>query len=98
MILAAFRAARKNDKGKLPRELVIALQCKGWGTLPQAGGYFDQPAKLMRWMTHLLNVWNATRAWVTSNDWAKFVRNNPDEWDIVSWVIELEKTHGGNVV
>ena len=98
MILAAFWAARKNDQSKMPRELVTGLQCKGWGTLPRAGGYYDQPAKLMHWMTQLLNVWHSTRAWKSSNDWAKFVRERPEDWEIVSWLIQLEKKHGGNLV
>lgn len=82
----------------MPRELVTGLQCKGWGTLPRAGGYYDQPAKLMHWMTHLVNIWHATNAWLSSKDWAKFVRDHPEDWEIVSWLIQLEKEHDGNLV
>lgn len=96
-MLAAFRAARKNNHSMMPRELVTGLQCRGWGTLPRHGGYLDQPAMLMLWMTRLVNIWQATRNWVTSDDWPKFVRKQPDDWELVSQLITLEKEHAANV-
>ena len=41
-----------------PAELLLAWECQRYHTLPEAGGYFDQPAQTIRLMTVLSNVYN----------------------------------------
>lgn len=41
-----------------PSELSIAWGCQRWGTMPDAGGYFDQDYKLMRLMVIASNVYD----------------------------------------
>jgi len=93
-MLAAFHAARYGDETLKPRELTTAQQCLAWGALPYSGGYLNQSVRLMRRMTVLLNIYNATKAWVRSEDWAEFARRHPDDWDIVQQLITLEEQHG----
>jgi hypothetical protein len=97
MMLAAFRAARFDDNTLKPRELTIGQQCLAWGTLPRNGGYLDQPVRLMNRMTVLLNIYNSTKAWVLSNDWADFARRHPDDWKLVQDLIMLEEEHGSKL-
>lgn len=39
-------------------ELQVALDCRRWDTLPDAGGYLDQDYQLISRMGALMNVYN----------------------------------------
>lgn len=67
------------------------MQCLSWGTLPRTGGLLDQPARLMLEMTVSVNVYRAFKAWKREDNWAKFARTNPEQFEIVSEVLELEQ-------
>jgi hypothetical protein len=90
-----IRAAADHAEGKSPppRELILALQARSWGALPEPGGLLDQPAGLLERMTAVYNVWSATRSWHQrqpgkEKDWKTA---HPDEWDVVMAVQKLRR-------
>jgi hypothetical protein len=69
--------------------------CDRFHTLPAAGGLFDQPYRLLRWMRACDNVYRALKLWKQAS-WSTFAREYPDEWKIVQLVLTLRegsKTH-----
>lgn len=79
----------QGDDSLMPRELATAIQCKAWGTLPLAGGLYDQPAGLMRRMTAALNVYTAAQAWKKA-EWGSFHEKYPALWPIIQQAISLD--------
>lgn len=67
------------------------MQCKTWHSLPRAGGLLDQPARLMLEMTVSVNVYQAIKSWRRANNWAEFAKRNPETWEIVIEMLELER-------
>ena len=87
--MAAANAADK--KGDPPPVLVRAWQCERWGTLPELAGLRDQPVREMTDMTATSNVYTAIRQWKSSKDWAKFQKDNPVQWRVVSHILKMRK-------
>lgn len=50
-------------EGTPPPELVLAFMCQKWNTLPDAGGLYDQDARIMKKMSGVLAVHNAISRW-----------------------------------
>jgi hypothetical protein len=48
----------------------------------------------MRHMTALVNIYEATRAWVSSRSWAEFSKLHTEDWKVVQNMIVLEKAYG----
>lgn len=54
---------RSFDGEPPPSELITAWEVQRWGTLPEAGGLYDQDYVLMRRMRVLSNIHDAMSAW-----------------------------------
>jgi len=92
LILAAADYAR--GKGPPPRALTIAQQCEHWHALPNAGGIFDQPIRLMEDMRVALNVYRSEKAFryaMNNSNIVKWQRQNPDTWAVASAVRQLRR-------
>jgi hypothetical protein len=63
-----------NGKAPIPRSLELAISCKEWGTLPEAGGYMDQPVRLMNEME------TAWRAYNNMMDFRTMQKKGGDAW------------------
>jgi len=69
------------------------LNCKEWDTLPEAGGYLNQPARLMAEMEQ------AYRAWSRLTEYKRMQKTGGDRWqqwqkdnyDVVDMVRNLIK-------
>lgn len=92
MILAA--AACADGKGPPPPELELAWQARAWSTLPEPGGLRDQRAGELQRMAAVLNTYDAWRARTQHANWAKWAKESPESWRIVSYVLKLRKQHG----
>ena len=51
--------------GQPPPELTLALMCQKWNTLPDAGGMYEQDARMMKTMSGVLSVYNTMQRWRT---------------------------------
>jgi hypothetical protein len=72
----------------------LALQCQRWGALPEPGGIYDQPAKLLEKMAILLNVFEATRAYMSAADPTVWASRQPAAWELYAWAKKLERQYG----
>jgi hypothetical protein len=74
----------------------MVFKCRNWNTLPQAGGYLDQPARLMNEMEASLNVYTRLKEYY---DTEKRLKADPIKWhewqkdnmELVQAIIKLEK-------
>jgi hypothetical protein len=60
--------------------------CERWHSLPEAGGILDQPAGLLDRMAIITRTVNTMSAFYSSDNWPKFLEDNPDEAKFVEWV------------
>ena len=95
MILAAAACAEGN--GPPPPELELAWQARTWGIPPEPGGLRDQRAGELRKMTAALNTYNAFRAWRQATDWAQWAQRNPEDWQLVQYVLTLRERDAGRL-
>lgn len=51
--------------GDQPPELTLALMCQKWNTLPDAGGLYDQDARIMKQMSGVLTIHGVLHRWRT---------------------------------
>jgi hypothetical protein len=54
----------END-GDPPPELSLALMCQRWKTLPDAGGMYEQDARVIKRMSGVLSIHGAINRWRT---------------------------------
>jgi hypothetical protein len=90
MILAAAEAAR-SAKATPPPELQLAWECLEMHALPRSGGLWRQPAGLVRRMRVALRVYEAVDTWQRSANWRALQENDPRVWEIVTWVVSLQR-------
>ncbi|MEM7343000.1 MAG: hypothetical protein AAF485_02045 [Chloroflexota bacterium] len=76
-----------------PHALTIAWGCQRWGTLPQMGGYFQQPLKLMRQMDMALTLYAAVKSAERAEDSVEWTRKNPEMARLYSL---FEQVNNGN--
>jgi hypothetical protein len=69
------------------------MSCDRWSALPEAGGLLDQPAGLMERMAITSNVVKTIQARNASENWAKFMEDNPAAARLINWVQELRSDH-----
>ena len=95
MILAAADAGRYGTPA--PPLLRQAWQLKRWDALPEAGGLRDQPAGLLQRMGHLLDIYNAHRAYAQAlvsypgEKIQTFEAQNPDVMALMAHARKLKK-------
>jgi hypothetical protein len=77
------------DNGDPPPELRLAMNCRAWGCLPEAGGLQDQPAGLITRMNVCLNVYDAMRASIKAKDKVTWAKENPEAYEIMQDVIRM---------
>lgn len=53
------------NEGEPPPELELAVMCQKWNTLPDAGGLYEQDARMMKRMAGVLAIQNALVRWRT---------------------------------
>jgi len=98
MILAAADCA--DGKAPPPEELELALQCRQWHCLPEAGGIRDQRAGEMERMKIAINVYDAMQVYndVGGKDVGKWIENHKNgAWKIVKMVQKLRKDIHGEI-
>jgi hypothetical protein len=93
MILAAAEYG-ETPNGDPPPGLSLALSCRRWNSLPEAGGLLDQPAGLLRRLSIVENVYNCFRALKESNDLADFGNKHPEQVALIESVIRMREQHG----
>jgi hypothetical protein len=76
-------AAASNDDKEPPPILSLYWQCMKWGTLPRAGGMYDQDYRTLYQMNVLSRVYDAALAWRTSKDMTA------DQSKVFSWLHEI---------
>jgi len=76
-------AAANNKKKEPPPILVLCWQCKGWDTLPKAGGMNDQDYRTMYLMNLLSRVYDAALAWKKSPK-----DMTSDQQRVFAWLLE----------
>jgi len=67
--------------------LALAWACKSWQTLPEAGGYYDQPWATMQNMNAAQNVYNSVIA-VRRAKGEQIHRLPPEVLNTVAWLGE----------
>jgi hypothetical protein len=80
-----------------PAPLLKALRCQEWNTLPEAGGYNDQPANEMLQMEICLNAYRRL------SEYKNMSKQGGDAWvkwqlanhEIVDMVFQLAKEDNG---
>ena len=77
--------------GSQPQELTWAFQARAWGTLPNAGGLQDQSVGVLERMAAAENVYRAVKSWRGARDWARWSRENPEDWKLVQRVLTLRE-------
>lgn len=70
-----------------PPELSIAWQCKRWGTLPSAGGYFDQDYGLVHTMSVLSNIFDVVTR-LRNLKGAQIHSLSSGERRVIKWVLD----------
>ena len=66
-----------------PPLLSLYWNCERFGTLPEAGGLYDQPAGLLEQMATLSNIYQAHKAQAKAGRITDFADNNPDAFRLV---------------
>ena len=84
MVEAALTAIDPNEN-KPPAELALHWQCLEYKTLPEAGGLFDQPARLIHTMRRLAFVYDAYRLFA-SMPTGQFQRKHPQHYQMWLWL------------
>jgi len=69
------------------------LNCKEWGTLPEAGGYLDQPARMMAEMEQAYRAWSRLSEYkrMQKQGGEIFTKWQKENYDIIDLVRELTK-------
>jgi hypothetical protein len=70
----------------------MALQCRKWGSLPEAGGLLDQPAGMIAKMGYLINVYQSTGDYFGASDPTKWADSNNAAFEIYARARQLETT------
>lgn len=71
-----------------PHELTLAQDCQQWRTLPEPGGMFDQPLRVMVEMKAALNVYAAFKARASADNAEVFSKQHPA---VVEFCFEVDK-------
>ena len=72
-----------------PLILRYALQAKSYNTLPNSGGLRSQPAGMMLKMSAAINVYNAFKSFKSNEFNVKWIKANPELWEIITEVETL---------
>jgi hypothetical protein len=80
------------DEQEPPPLLSKALNFERWGI----SDIRSLPAGLLPRMNMLLNYYHAIRSYQSARKTSEWTKNNPQAWDMVSWVIgqRMERKHG----
>ena len=92
MILAA--AACADGTGPPPPELELAWQMEAYHALPEPGGLRDQHAGELRRCSAALNTYRAVKAFRHSRDWVSWGQQNPEAYELVTWVTDRRNAIG----
>jgi hypothetical protein len=83
-LLRAAVAAASSDKDEPPPPLRLYWQCMKWGTLPKAGGMYDQDYRQMHMMNILSKVFDAAKAWHHPEK-----KMTSDQTQIIKWLVSI---------
>jgi hypothetical protein len=79
--------------GSPPPELELGWSCERWHTLPEAGGYLDQPMPLMQKIHACLNVHSAVSR-LRSMKGAQIHQLTDSERRLIKWLLEESMLNG----
>lgn len=83
---------KDSENNQIPPPLEMALICKRWGTLPKAGGWLDQPARLSLQMDYSKQMYDAFMAYEEarkayigkSKEWTAWQKKNKEIIELVA--------------
>jgi hypothetical protein len=97
-ILIAVADYAEGEARETPHLLELGFDVEHFGSLPLAGGLWDQPAGLMRKVRQVMNVYHAVkmekRDGRKPGETAKWRKEHEDIWEIVSEINELRENYG----
>lgn len=82
------------SKGKMPRELKLALSAQKWGVLPSGGGLWDQPAGLIKRMEQAHAAYEVIMSRKRANGAISWIDADPQRYEYYSWVKMIVAEHG----
>ena len=94
-------AAHAEGKAPPPPALKYAQQCEHWHALPNGGGLWDQPIRLMEDMRVCMNVYRSVKAFrfkmnnsTKHNNIVHWQKANPQAWAVAAAVMSLRREYG----